>query len=90
MTEKSTSTPAAVTKKSPRIPLDFSTKLTKRVLFAAPTGGLLVSNLMHSPSQSIFEELVEPAGPARARQWQRVVQVRANQRLCRIFRSRAE
>ncbi len=90
MTEKPTNTSVAVTTRSTMIPTDTSTKLTKRIFLTAPTGGLLVSNCMHSPTLSIFEERIEPAGPARARQWQRIVLAGASQRLCRVFRSRAD
>lgn len=70
------------------IPTDTSIKLTKKMFMALPTGGLLVSNCMVSRNQSVFEEPVEQEGPARSRQWDRVVAARASQRLCRVFRSR--
>jgi len=67
-----------------------STKLTKRIFLTAPTSVFLVSNCLHNPTKSIFEEWVEPAGPARARQWQRIVLAGASQRLCRVFHSKED
>ena len=73
-----------------KIPGGATTTLSKRMFFSMPTGGLLVSNCLHSPTRSIFEEIVEPAGLARERQWQRIVLAGASQRLCRVFRSRKD
>ena len=72
------------------IPTDTSIKLTKKMFMALPTGGLLVSNCMVSRKKSVFEEAIEPEGPARSRQWDRVIAAGASQRLCRVFRSRED
>jgi len=68
----------------------MSVKLTKKIFMAAPAGGLLVSNCMHSPTKSIFEEVVATTLADKEKQWERIVSAGASQRLCRIFASQDE
>ena len=64
--------------------------LTKKILMAAPTGWLLVSNCMKSPRQSVLELRLAASIPGREAQWRRIVAARANHRLCRVFQTQAE
>jgi hypothetical protein len=80
----------AVEAMSTMIPTFTYTRLTKRIFLTTPTGGFLVSNCCYSPTRSIFEEFIEPTGPAREWQWKRIVMNGASQNMCRVFDSRED
>jgi hypothetical protein len=65
-----------------------SAKLTKKRLMGLPDGLFLVRKRMITPTKSLFAETIRP-GPHRLDQWQRIVAVGANVRLCHIFPSPA-
>ena len=64
-------------------------RLSKTALMKAPEGTYLASNTMHTPWISYFEETVTPMAE-RHKQWQRIVDSRANHRMCRISGTRLE
>jgi len=67
----------------------MTAKLTKKCHAAAPEGEYLVSNVMKSYTQAIFEEVV--SSPAtRDMQWARIVSAKANHRSCRVFKTKDE
>lgn len=57
-----------------------ATKLTKKLLMGLPDGLFLVTNLMRTPTDSLFAETIRP-GLHRLAQWRRVVAVGAKGRL---------
>jgi hypothetical protein len=63
----------------------LTTKLTKNVFLVMPAGAYLVSNLMVNRYQSVFGEVVAGSPPDRSEQWKRILEVGADQRLCRVF-----
>jgi len=62
----------------------LSGKLTKKFLMSLPEGSFLVSNVGHAPGQPLFAESVLPM-KVRPEQWERIIRVRADQRLCRVY-----
>lgn len=62
----------------------IAVNLTKKVLMAAPEGAYLVSNCGESPLDPLIAETVLPR-PEREEQWARIVRLKGNHRLCRIF-----
>lgn len=63
----------------------WSGRLTKKVLFDAPAGAYLASNIGGPP---IFAEYVASSTSARLLQWGRIVEVAANGRLCYMYESK--
>jgi len=64
-------------------------KLTKKIFMAFPEGAYLVSNVMKSLTQAVFEEVISsPVG--REMQWARIVSAKANHRACRVFKTKDE
>ena len=64
-------------------------RLTRAAFMKLAAGSILVSNVFSGPWRPAFSEPV--AVPAnRAAQWMRIKRARADQRLCRIFRSGSE
>ena len=64
--------------------------LTKKYLMSLPEGVYLVSNLFPENSmQSIFAEKVAPLN-LREDQWERIMEVNADQRKCHVFKNEAE
>jgi hypothetical protein len=63
----------------------WSGRLTKKVLFDAPAGAYLASNIGGPP---IFAEYVASSTSARLLQWGRIIEVAANGRLCYMYDSK--
>jgi hypothetical protein len=64
-------------------------KLTKKFLMDLKKGLYIVSNVHHSPMQSILAESVVDL-QSREYQWKRIIEVGANGRLCYVFNSKAD
>lgn len=64
-------------------------KLTKKFFMQLPEGVFLVSNVFHNPTTTVFAEEVSPVSE-RSAQWDRIVSAGADQRGCRVFKSRIE
>lgn len=64
-------------------------KLTKRFLMELPEGAYLVSNVYEQKGKPAFAEKVSPP-PERNKQWQKIVDARANHRLCDVFKTKKE
>jgi len=62
-------------------------KLSKKFLMDLKEGLYLVSNVYDSPYKPVYVEKVVPR-KAREEQWKRIVNVKANNRLCDIFPSK--
>lgn len=58
--------------------------LTKMFLMAAPAGSYLVSNI--GGLEPIFAEIVESSMAGKLAQWEKIVSVGANHRLCCLYR----
>ena len=61
-------------------------KLTKRFLMELPEGVYLVSNVYEQKGKPAFAEKVTPLSE-RNKQWQKIVNARANHRLCDVFKT---
>ena len=68
----------------------ISLRLTKKVYFAAPAGCFLASNVMTDRFSPVFAERVPALPHERCAQWAQIVAAGADQRLCRIFRTKQE
>ena len=64
-------------------------KLTKRFLMSFPDGVYLMSNVMDTMSESVFEEGVSPMA-GREGQWKKIVKAGAEGRLCFTFKTKEE
>jgi len=64
-------------------------KLTRKYLMSLTEGLYLVSNLWHNSTQPYFAENVAPIN-LREKQWDRIKNVNADQRLCNVFKSKKE
>jgi hypothetical protein len=62
-------------------------KLTKAFLFALEDGVFLSSNCGDEYGNPIFAEIIVPKSQ-RDEQWQRIKSVRADQRLCDVFKDK--
>jgi hypothetical protein len=61
--------------------------LTKKYLTSLPRGVFLMSNLVGKDGFSVFGEYVISPLSEREKQWQRIVSIGCNNRLCRIFKN---
>ena len=68
----------------------LSTKLTRKILLAAPAGAYLASNLMVDRHHPVFAEVVGSTLQDRSEQWSRIRAVGADHRLCRVFATEDE
>lgn len=66
-----------------------SGKLSKKFLKDLDQGLYLVSNVHHTPLQSVFAETVALMNMREA-QWRRIVELGANNRLCYVFKARED
>lgn len=64
-----------------------SARLTKKFFMSLPSGIYLISNSPGPDGNSTFGEYVISPIAEREKQWQRIKEVGANNRLCRIFRN---
>ena len=62
-------------------------KLTKRFLMELPEGVYLVSNVYEQKGKPSFAEKVSPLSE-RNKQWERILEVWANHRLCEVFKTK--
>jgi hypothetical protein len=64
-----------------------SARLTKKFFLSLPSGIYLMSNLAGSDGNPIFAEyVISPLGE-REKQWEKIKDTGANNRLCRIFKN---
>ena len=78
--------------REPRIIMEaamYTSKLTKKFFMGIPEGMYLVSNLIVSPTESVFAEMTSPLSE-RSEQWERIRNVGVDQRRCHVFRSKLE
>lgn len=66
-----------------------SGKLSKKFLMELDEGLYLVSNVHHTPLQSVFAETVDAIN-IREPQWRRIVELGANNRLCYVFKTKED
>ena len=64
-------------------------KLTKRFLMELPEGVYLVSNVYEQKGKPAFAEKVTPLSE-RNKQWQKIVNARANHRLCDVYKTKKD
>lgn len=64
-----------------------SARLTKKFLLSLPSGIYLISNLAGSDGNPVFSEYVISSAIEREKQWERIREAGANNRLCRIFKN---
>jgi len=69
--------------------MDNIHKLTKKYFMSLPEGSFLVSNIVKNSMQPVFAEKVIPLN-LRKNQWDRIVEVGAQQRECHIFETEME
>jgi hypothetical protein len=55
-----------------------------------PNGVFLVSNIMYSPDNPVFAEYVRSPVSEREKQWDKIVSLGCNGRLCRVFKDEEE
>jgi hypothetical protein len=65
-----------------------SSRLTKRFLLSLPNGVYLMANIAGSNGNPIFGEYVISPPAEREKQWERIKEAGANNRLCRIFKNK--
>ena len=65
----------------------LESKLTKKFFMQLDGGNYIVSNAYVNSSKSSFEEVISPLSE-REKQWRRIVSASADQRLCRVFKSK--
>jgi len=66
-----------------------SVKLTKKFFMGLPEGVFLISNLVQTLNSSKFEEYVTPVAE-REKQWQKIVSLECNNRLCHVFENKTQ
>jgi hypothetical protein len=64
--------------------------LTKKFLMSLPNGVFIVSNVVHSLVEPVFAEYVLSPATERERQWEKIVSLGCNGRLCHVFKSEQE
>ena len=64
-------------------------KLTRKLFMTLEPGYYLVSNIIISPSEPIFAEIVEPEKRKMA-QWGRITASGANNRICSVFENKTD
>ncbi len=70
-------------------PGGVAARLTKKYLMSVAAGSFLVSNLIDN-GESVFTETVACSVPGCLAQWDRIVNVGANQCLCYVYESKQE
>ena len=63
-------------------------KLTKRLLMKLNTGTYIMSNVFYKKDMPIYAGRVVPL-PLREKQWETIVDLAVDQRICRIFANKA-
>ena len=67
-----------------------SDKLTKKLLMNLPNGVFLMSNTVVDRYTAVFAEYVVSPLPEREKQWEKIVSLGCNNRLCHIFKNEAQ
>ena len=67
----------------------MSRKLTKKLLMELPENAYIASNLFIQKGISVYDDKVAPL-LKRDMQWKKVVEASADQRMCHIFKTKAD